>query len=282
MLGRIAAAMMVAGNFYSSRNGPKIGFLKKSRLILQVARNRIRILSGTGFLEQLTMISAILRILPAVPGIVVECGTYQGGSAANLSLACELIGRKLYVCDSFQGLPEPSESDRKHLVLSTEEVHSCTKGAFSGSLDLVRRNIERFGAVRSCQFVPGYFEDSLPKLAEPIVFAFCDVDLTESLKTCLRYLWPLLQDGCFFFTHEAHHLQIASLFYDKAWWQAEIGCNAPGLVGAGSGLGLSPQKHGYFGGCLGYAVKNLQPRVEIEELGVGERVTRTRSDAEAS
>jgi len=282
MLSRIAAVLMVIGNFYSSRTGPRIGFLKKTRLLLQAARNRMRVVSLTGLVEQLTMISAVLRIPPEVPGIVVEYGTYQGGSAVNLSLACKLTGRKLYICDSFEGLPEPSESDGKHLVLSTEEAHSYNKGALSGSFDLVRRNLERYGALNSCQFVCGYFEDSLPGLAEPVVFAFCDVDLAESLKTCLRYLWPLLKDGCGFVTHEAHHLEIASLFYDNPWWRAQLGCNAPGLVGAGSGLGLSPQKQGFFGSCLGYTIKNLQPAIEIEEVQAVGRVTYLQPTGKAS
>jgi hypothetical protein len=264
--------MMVVANFYSSENGKKIGWLKKSRLVLQMARNRKRIVSGTGFVEQLTMVSAILRIPPAVPGVVVECGSYQGASTASLSLACELTGRRLYVFDSFEGLPEPSQSDRKHLVMSTDEIHSYERGAWSGSLDLVRRNIEKFGAIRTCEFVPGYFEDTLPKLAEPVVFAFCDVDLRDSLKTCLRYLWPLLQDGCALFTHEAHHHEIASLFYDPGYWQTNLGCSPPGLVGAGSGLGLSPLKRGFYGSCIGYATKNPRPAVEVKELGVSERV----------
>ena len=38
------------------------------------------------------------------------------------------------------------------------------------------------------------------------------VDLKDSLMTCLRYLWPLLEDRCCVFTHEASHMEIASLF----------------------------------------------------------------------
>jgi O-methyltransferase len=42
---------------------------------------------------------------------VVECGTYAGGSTANLSLVCALVGRELEVFDSFEGLPDPEARD---------------------------------------------------------------------------------------------------------------------------------------------------------------------------
>ena len=38
-------------------------------------------------------------------GVVVECGCFLGGSTANLSLVCEVVGRELIVYDSFEGLP---------------------------------------------------------------------------------------------------------------------------------------------------------------------------------
>jgi len=50
------------------------------------------------------MVDYILREAP--PGVLVECGCYQGGSSAKLCLVAAMTARKLYVCDSFQGLPE--------------------------------------------------------------------------------------------------------------------------------------------------------------------------------
>lgn len=59
--------------------------------------------------------------------------------------------------------------------------------------------------------------------------AFCDVDLVESLKTGVRYLWPLMPDGGVLFTHEAHHLEVAKFFHCDAWWEKELGQKAPGV-----------------------------------------------------
>jgi hypothetical protein len=82
-----------------------------------------------------------------------------------------------------------------------------------------------------------------------------DVDLTESLKTCLKYLWPLLADGGYLFTHEAPHQEIAAVFFDGDWWHANLHSDAPGLVGAGSGIGLFPSRGG-FRSDLGFTVKH--------------------------
>jgi len=243
-------------------------FLQKLRIVLSIFKVHLRVVSATGITEQLAIISAILKL--KTPGVVVECGTYQGGSAIGLSLACALTGRKLYIFDSFEGLPEPASDDQHHAIVRDCQIATYEKGAWLGSLELVRGNIQKYGDLSVCSFVEGYFDQTLPRFDEPVALAFCDVDLLESLKTCLRYLWPLMTDGGVFFSHEAHHYEIASLFYDRHWW-SEIGFQPPGLVGGGSGLGLSLQADGTFGSCLGYTMKN--PTATIESLEIGKKET---------
>jgi predicted O-methyltransferase YrrM len=265
---RLASCIPILKEYFSG----KLPLRDKLRLFAQVVRSKRKIVSATGFLEQLTMISALLK--SSVPGVVVECGTYQGGSAASLSLACRLSGRRLFVFDSFEGLPLPSQEDARHNVLIAQEVHVYAKGNWSGSLELVKHNIEHYGAIEVCTFVKGYFQDSLPRFSEPVAFVFCDVDLKDSARTCIGYLWPMMTDGATFFTHEAHHMEIAELFFDRVWWKQEMSCVPPGLVGAGSGLGLTPQPGGFLGSCIGYTVKNPTLRTESLEIGVRERLTR--------
>ena len=198
------------------------------------------------------MITALLKL--DAPGVVVECGTYQGGSAANLSLACELTERKFFVFDSFEGLPEPEESDREHTVLIANEIHTYKRGDWCGTLDLVKANVGKYGSLRVCEFKKGYFEDTLPAFTERVAFVFCDADLRDSVRTCLRYLWPLMSDGGIFFTHEAHHIEIGQLFFDEAFWDGR----PPGLMCACSGLGITPQADGFMGSCIGHTIKSLR------------------------
>jgi len=172
----------------------------------------------------------LLETPPEVVGDVVECGTWKGGSAANLSLVCRIAGRRLKVFDSFQGLPEGRPGDR--------EAAGYAKGDYCGTLDEVRRNIGRHGAIEVCDFVPGWFEDTLPTFTSPVVLAFLDVDLEASLDTCVRHLWPRLVEGGHLFTDEAVGLDYTALFFSERWWQRYFGRTPPGLMGAGTGLPL--------------------------------------------
>jgi hypothetical protein len=201
------------------------------------------------------MATELLKVPRKVDGDVVECGSFKGGSAANLSLVCELIGRTLHVYDSFEGLPEPSPSDREHVIPEDASIHTYEAGAFAGTLDEVKENISHWGSIKVCRFHPGFFDKTLPDHSDPCILVFVDVDFRESLEPCLRYLWPKLQDGCRFFTHEAGHMEIASIFFDTEWWANSIKGYPPGLVGAGSGIGLHLGR-GKFTSDLGYAIKN--------------------------
>ncbi len=243
--------------YFHSDTGREYGvrFFTKVWLAYRMVRNRKKITTASHWLEHLVMATQILKVPREVQGCVVECGSFQGGSAANLSLVCALCGRKLEIFDSFEGLPEPSDADKSHILVNDREIHTYSKGAFRGNLPDVQKNISKFGAISVCNFNVGYFDQTLPNFREKCILAFLDVDLTDSLKACLTYVWPLLQEGCFLFTHEAHHMEIAGLFFDEPWWKSSLRCKAPGLIGAGSGLGLIPFAGG-FRSCLGYAVRN--------------------------
>jgi len=238
------------------------------RFLTRAWRASRRVTGLTSLAEVLLMASKIFEFPSALPGVVVECGSFKGRSTAILSLACRHARRKLHVFDSFQGLPEPSGEDANHKVLSSNEVHRYKKGGLCGPLDDVKRNITEYGDIDSCVFWPGFFNETMPKFHEPVALAFCDVDLVDSLKTCIEHIWPLLQDGGYFFTHEAHHLEIGRLFFDDAWWNQGLACSAPGLIGAGSGLGIGLLPDGSYGSALGYAVKNPSFTKVSEEDGL--------------
>jgi hypothetical protein len=252
----LLALPVVLAEYFRRETGREhgIGAFAKARLMARIVRNTFTVPTESNFFEHLTMVARILALPASVPGVVVECGCFQGGSTTNLSLACEMVGRRLHVFDSFEGLPEPEAEDRSHALVDTGELHTYTAGAFAGSLETVKGNIARHGAIAVCEFHRGYFQDTMPAFSEPCAFAFLDVDLYQSLEPCLLTLWPLLRDDCSMFVHEARHMEIAGAFFDRQWWRERMDAEPPGLVGAGNGLGLLT-RGGPFGSNLGYAVK---------------------------
>lgn len=248
---------IVLAEYFRPRTGRgyDVGTLDKLLLAARMARNNRRIPTGSSFVEHLVIATKVLQVPPHVEGSVVECGAYKGGSTANLSLVASLCDRRLEVYDSFEGMPEPSEADAEHTLVETEEIHQYRAGSWDATLAEARDNVDRYGDLSVCQFHVGYFEETLPGLDRPVVAAFLDVGLRESAETCLRELWPDLVDGSYCFTHEAKHMEIATLFFEESWWREHLECEPPGLIGAGSGLGLHPGPNG-FTSLLAYTVKN--------------------------
>lgn len=232
-----------------------IGLWRKLWLLLRMVRNNTRVTSASSFLYHLLIATRVMSVPRATPGVLVECGVYKGGSAVNLSLVARLCGRTLHLFDSFSGLPHPGEEDAQHVVVSEGAVYSYQAGDYAGGFDEVRANLDRYGSVEACELHPGWFEKTLPDFEEPVVFAYLDVDLVASERTCLQHLWPLLVPGAHLFTDEAQHHDIAQLFFDREWWRSTLGEEPPGLVGAGTGLGLYLRPGG-FHSSLGYTVKD--------------------------
>ena len=230
----------------------KMSVFRKLRLGFRMFTNTRRVTSGTSYKAHLVMARRILETPPEVEGDVIECGTWKGGSAVNLSLVCRIVGRRLKVCDSFEGLPEPKPGE--HLA----KIEA--KGAYSGTLDEVMSNIQRYGAIENCQFVKGWFEDTLPELSSPLVLAFLDVDFEASLHTCVRHIWPNLVEQGYMFTDEAVLTDYVALFYSEKWWRKYFGATPPGLIGAGTGL---PLGQFYIGPWLGFGELGLQRAIGV-------------------
>jgi O-methyltransferase len=217
----------------------RMNVFRRFGLGVRMFLNTLFVRTGTSFKAHLVMALKLLETAPEVEGCVVECGTWKGGSAANLSLVCRIVGRKLKIYDSFQGLPAGESSDR--------EARHYRAGDYRGTLDEVRGNLRRFGAIEVCEFVPGWLEATLPSLDVPVVLAFVDVDLEASLHTCVRYIWPHLTEQGHFFIDEAVGTDYVALFFSERWWQRHFNRTPPGLIGAGSGLSLGDVFVGPYG-----------------------------------
>jgi hypothetical protein len=182
-------------------------------------------------------------------------------ASCALSLAARATGRRLVIFDSFAGLPAPVEA--VHNLTGGEVPYR--QGDFAGSLEEVRTNIERHGALDAVEFVKGYFCDTLPgRKDDRFALIFEDADLVESVRSVLTDAWPRLAPGGIFLCHEARDREVVQLFYDPVFWRAVAASEPPGLVGGGAGLPLDPMTWSdaplrgsvfFWGSCLAYVVK---------------------------
>ena len=122
-----------------------------------------------------------------IPGALAELGVYRGVTSSFLRrLAPE---RRLYLFDTFSGFPEEA--------LGADRVD----GRFQDtSVEIVMRNI---GDVHNVEFRSGYFPQSAAGLEnETFAFVLLDFDLYESAMEGLRFFYPRLMRGAYFFLHD--------------------------------------------------------------------------------
>ncbi len=181
--------------------------------------------------ETFAFMQAIASLRADTPGCIVEAGCFLGGSSAKFSLATALANRRLVIFDSFAGLP-PTDDDYDNDIFGHDLAF--TSGKYAGALPTVKNNIELNGNIAVCEFVPGWFEDTMPGFDEPIAAAYLDVDLASSTRTCLKYLYPLLSPGGSLFSQDGHIPAVIDVFNDTAFWENEVGFPKPMVKGVGN------------------------------------------------
>jgi O-methyltransferase len=168
--------------------------------------------------ELLSVAGRMLALPSDVKGAIVEAGCYQGASTAKLSILAEFLGRKLLVFDSFCGIPPNEEDDGRRSAFG--ESTRFPAGAFAGSLQLVKQNVTDYGRIDRCQFIEGWFDDTMPQLHTPIACGYLDVDLPSSTATCLRNLYPLLSPGGLLISQDAHLPAVVDVIEDARTWES--------------------------------------------------------------
>ena len=135
-----------------------------------------------------------------VPGDLVETGVWRGGTAIYLRAILTALGdetRRVWACDSFEGLPE-ADAERYPVDVPLR-LHE--HAALAVGLDAVRAAFDRYGLLDDrVRFVQGWFRDTLPEVAReigPIALLRLDGDLYESTIDALTHLEPLVAPGGF-------------------------------------------------------------------------------------
>jgi len=132
-----------------------------------------------------------------IPDDFIETGVWRGGACIFAKALFEVYQqeRKVWVADSFAGLPKPNTElypeDEGDDLFSIEQLRV--------SEDQVRENFERFGLLDDrVEFLKGWFKDTLPKAPiEQLCVVRLDGDMYESTMDGLKHLYPKLSAGGF-------------------------------------------------------------------------------------
>lgn len=180
---------------------PKWDIDSRTFEIVDFTRSR----SKTGFVRLMTLVDAVRYVVrQGIQGDVVECGVWRGGSmmAAALALQDELdLERKLYMYDTFEGMPDPTPED---LLMETGEAAvDLLEGPLSADIESRADLTDVMAGMRSTGFpdertiyVPGKVEDTIPdQVPEKISILRLDTDYYSSTKHELEHLYPRLAVG---------------------------------------------------------------------------------------
>src|SRR5260221_439814 len=155
---------------------------------------------------RLTISSAVEVIAQGVDGVLMECGTWKGGSSMPRLLAQRVafgrVERPVYLLDSFEGLPPATGRDgplanayQRQEVLKEWYFDNC-----SARQDEVEAGLAKLGfKPGEYSIVPGWFEQTLPAVVQrlstsSIALLRIDCDWYDPVKLCYEQLEPLVAE----------------------------------------------------------------------------------------
>lgn len=157
-----------------------------------------------------------------VPGHFIETGVWKGGACIVARAAFEAYGssgRRVYVADSFMGLPPADDSD------DAANLHGDATLAISR--EDVAKAFERYGLLDdTVVFLEGWFSDTLPTVADQTwSIVRLDGDMYESTRDGIENLYPGLSSGGFLIVDDYHVYQSCRRAITE--YRQEHGIDAP-------------------------------------------------------
>jgi len=152
-----------------------------------------------------------------VPGDLIEAGVWRGGACIFMRGVLKAHGdtaRKVWVSDSFEGLPPPDAA--RYPADAGDKLHTQT--GLAVGVDQVRHNFERYGLLDDqVKFLVGWFKDTLPTAPiKQLAVARLDGDMYESTMQAIEALYPKLSPGGFLIIDDygSHPTQCARAIHE--------------------------------------------------------------------
>ncbi len=133
-----------------------------------------------------------------IPGDFIETGVWRGGACIYARAILKAFGdtqRKVWVADSFEGLPKPDESN--YPADKGDKHHTYEQLCIS--LDEVKNNFALYDLLDDqVQFLKGWFKDTLPTAPiDQLAVLRLDGDMYESTMDGLNNLYHKVSPGGF-------------------------------------------------------------------------------------
>lgn len=135
-----------------------------------------------------------------IEGDLCEFGVAQGATSALLAHEIRQSDKNIWLFDSFEGLPAPTEKD----ILKDDIFHLGAMEAYKGTMaykvDMVKERLRDIEfPIERVKIVPGFIENSIHSspLPQKVCFAYVDFDLYKPIVIALHFLHNVLEKhGC--------------------------------------------------------------------------------------
>lgn len=176
-----------------------------------------------------------------IPGAIVECGVWRGGSVMAIALTLLRLGdteRDIYLFDTFEGMPDADESRdvdflsrtatdflRADRQLPEDEKRKALVLAYC-PLEQVRSNVASTGYPQErLHFVKGRVQETIPgQTPDSIALLRLDTDWYESSKHELLHLFPRVSSRGIVILDDYGHWQGVRQATDEYFRETGLAC----------------------------------------------------------
>lgn len=206
----------------------KVG-LNLEKIILFYKTRRYTMISP----QRLNNVFDLVQIIEKnrMEGVLIECGVWKGGCVAVMAyvLKKQKSSRKLWLFDSFEGLPESTVEDgkkaknysNKQITGKLKSIDRCV--ASENDVKEIFRNLKL--SWKNVVLRKGWFQNTLPKAKneiDQISLLRLDGDWYESTKVCLENLYDKVVKGGFIVIDDYYHWEGCKKAIDEYFGKRKI------------------------------------------------------------